>query len=178
MYRDKEHGQPIDTAGKYDSEAERTAQPPAYAYVAPPGERNSYGYWGGGIWHWLPQYLILSQMLHMSRPMVITSGDFDAYQAARRHGDIFYGRNDEYRAYRGGSGWSWGRSGSNSAPSSSSGGWYKERPKTWGSSGYGGSKYQSHGGYSGSKYQSRGGGFKSFSRGGGGMRSFGRGGRR
>jgi hypothetical protein len=165
-------------AGKFDSEAERSVQPPEYAYVAPPGQRNTYGYWDGGIWHWLPQYLILSQMLHMSRPVVITPGDFDAYQAARRRGDVFYGRNDEYRASRNGGGWSWGNSSSPSTPSSSNG-WYKERPKSWGSSGYGGSKYESRGGYSGSKYQSKGGGFKSFSRGsGGGMRSFGRGGRR
>jgi len=164
-------------AGKYDSEAERSVQPPEYAYVAPPGQRNSYGYWDGGMWHWLPQYLILSHMLNMSRPVVITSGDFDAYQAARRRGDVFYGRHDEYRASRSGSGWSWGSSSSPSSPSSS-GGWYKERPKTWGSSGYGGSKYESRGGYSGSKYQSKGGGYKSFSRGGGGTRSFGRGGRR
>jgi hypothetical protein len=167
-------------AGKYDSEAERSVQPPEYSYVAPPGQRNSYGYWDGGMWHWLPQYLILSHMLNMSRPVVITSGDFDAYQSARRRGDVFYGRHDEYRASRSGSGWSWGSSGSSSSPStpSSSSGWYKERPKDYGSSGYGGSKYQSRGGYSGSKYQSKGGGFKSFSRGGGGARSFGRGGRR
>jgi hypothetical protein len=167
-------------AGKYDSEAERAVQPPEYAYVAPPGQRNSYGYWDSGIWHWLPQYLILSQMLHMSRPVVITSGDFDAYQAARRRGEVFYGRNDEYRPHWGGTaggGWSWGRSNSPPNPTSSTG-WYKERPKTWGSSGYSGSKYESRGGYSGSKYQSHSGGYKSFSRGGGGMRSFGRGGRR
>ena len=155
-------------AGKYDSEAERSVQPPAYAYVAPPGQRNSYGSWDGGVWHWLPEYLILSQMLHMNRPVVITHGDYDAYRSARQRGEIFYGRNDEYRStWRGGSG---------TGPSSSSG-WYKERPKTYGSSGYSGSKYQSKGGFSGSKYQSRGGGFssKSFSR---GARSFGRGGRR
>lgn len=159
-------------AGKYDSEAERSVQPPAYAYVAPPGQRNSYGSWDNGVWHWLPEHQILSQMLHMSRPVVITSGDFNAYQSARRRGEIFYGRNDEYRSH-----WS---GGSGTGPSSSSG-WYKERPKTYGSSGYSGSKYQSKGGFSGSKYQSRGGGFssKSFSRGlGGAARSFGRGGRR
>ncbi len=150
-------------AGKYDSEAEHSVQPPAYAYIAPPGQRNSYGSWNNGVWHWLPEYLILSQMLHNSRPTVITSGDFDAYQSARRRGEVFYGRNDEYRPH-----WSPG-----SGSSSSSTGWYKEKTKTFGSSEYGGSKYQSKGGFSGSKYGSRGG---SFSRGLG--RSLGRGGRR
>ena len=188
QYRDAERtvGMTVERkpAGKYDSEAERVAQPPAYAYIAPPGQANQYGSWSGGVWHWLPQYLLLSQLLHMSRP-AITTGDFDAYQAARRRGEIFYGQNNEYRppswsAPRGGSGWSWGKGSASSTPGqSSSGGWYKERPKSWGSSGFGGSKYQSRGGFSGSRYQS-GGGFRSFggSAARGAMRSFGRGGRR
>jgi hypothetical protein len=167
-------------AGKYDSEAERTVQPPVYAYVAPPGQSNAYGAWSGGVWHWLPQYLILSHLLNRSQPN-ITSGDFDAYRSARRRGEIFYGRNDEYRppTWSSGSsrsrGWSWGSGSSPSSSSRSSSGWWKERPKTWGSGGFSGSQYKSRGTFSGSRFQSRG----SFSRGfGGAARAFGRGGRR
>ena len=189
-YRDAERkvGMAIEhkSAGKYDNESERTAQPAAYAYVAPPGQSNAYGSWTGGVWHWLPEYLILSHLLHSSRP-AITSGDFDAYQNARRRGEIFYGRNDEYRprwyghSDRGGS----ILGGSTTRPSSpgveSSGGWYKERPKpSWGERSFSGSRYESHGAFSGSRFQSRGSfgsAARSFSRGGAG-RMLMRGGRR
>ena len=32
-------------AGKYDTESERVAQPAGFAYMAPPGQSNQYGYW-------------------------------------------------------------------------------------------------------------------------------------
>jgi hypothetical protein len=189
-------------AGKYDSEAERVVQPPAYAYVAPPGQSNAYGSWSGGVWQWLPQYLILSQLLHASRGPV-TIADYDAYDRARRRGETFYGRNNEFRPQwrsRDDLGYArrpgvvggilgrareWARShesrGGPSYTNPSSGGWYKERPKpSWGDRSYGGSRYQSRGTYGGSRYQSRGTfGSRSYSRGfGGAARSFGRGGRR
>src|SRR5262249_3968080 len=66
-------------AGKYDSEVERTAQAPAYAYVAPPGQANAYGSWQNGVWQWLPQYLVLSTLLNATRSPV-TTGDFYAYE--------------------------------------------------------------------------------------------------
>lgn len=177
-------------AGRYDSEAEHVVQPPAYAYVAPPGQSNAYGSWNNGVWNWLPQYLILRSVLNASRGP-ITTGDYYAYDQARRRGEVFYGRNDEFRwrhsprtVPSGGGGIlgrarDWANSRSNGTvgiPTSPS------KP-SWGSGGFGGSKYQSRGSYSGSRYQSRGsfGGFgsRSYSRGfGGGMRSFGRGGRR
>jgi hypothetical protein len=125
-------------AGKYDSEAERAVQPPAYAYVAPPGQSNAYGSWSGGVWHWLPEYLLLSQLLHASRE-TITLPDYDAYRYARSRGEVYYGRNREYYSPRG-------------APQpSSSNGWYTERPR-----GFSGSQYQSRGSFSGSQYRSRG----------------------
>ena len=83
-------------AGKYDSEAEHVVQPPAYAYVAPPGQSNAYGAWNNGVWSWLPQYLILRSVLNASRGP-ITTGDYYAYDQARRRGEVFYGRNDEFR---------------------------------------------------------------------------------
>jgi hypothetical protein len=127
-------------AGKYDSEAEHQVQPPAYAYIAPPGQSNAYGSWSGGVWHWLPEYLLLSHLLNSQRSTVYVP-DYDAYRYSRDRGEIFYGRNREYynppRA---------------SAPQpSSSNGWYKERPR-----GYSGSQYQSRGSFSGSQYRSRG----------------------
>ena len=182
--------------GKYDSESEHVPQPPAYAYIAPPGQSNTYGGWSAGVWHWLPEYLILSHLLHGSRGPV-TAGDFEAYQGARRRGEIFYGRNNEYRPpvgeYRPPAGMYRPRGGlsgigsifGRSAPRSSDGGqssagWYKERPKpSWGDRGFNGSKYESHGAFSGSRYQSRGTfGARSYSRPSGGFRSMGRGGRR
>jgi hypothetical protein len=171
--RDDEHdaGMTIEhkPAGEYDSEAERSVEPPAYAYIAPPGQGNSYGAWAGGVWHWLPEYLILSQLLHASRGPV-TTFDYDAYQNARRHGEVFYGRNNEYqpRWYdRGASGPAYRGS------SESSGGWWKERPSSSGgnSSGdrsYSGSSYRSRGTFSSSQYRSRGsfasGALRSYSR--------------
>jgi hypothetical protein len=176
--------------GKYDSEAERSAQAPGYAYVAAPGQSNQYGSWSNGVWHWLPQYLILSQLLRSSHPP-ITTGDYLGYDRARRRGETWYGHSGQYRRPWGGSGWSSRTSAARRvldsiARSGSGGGWYKERPRkeerSFGSGGFGGSKYQSRGSYGGSRYQSRGGGFsgfgsRSYSRGFGG-RGFGGRGRR
>jgi len=155
------------SAGQYDAERERTAQPPAYAYIAPPGQANNYGSWSGGIWHWLPEYLILSQLLRSQR--TVTVPDFEAYRNSRQRGEVYYGRNNEYRPGWFGhtpSGPSYSRpppsASVNSSPSSSpSGGWYSERgpatrPTPPVNRGYSGSRYQSHGTYSGSRYQSRG----------------------
>jgi len=126
-------------AGKYDNEAEHTVQPPAYAYIAPPGQSNAYGSWSGGVWHWLPEYLLLSQLLHSSRT-TISAPDYDAWRVARSRGETFYGRRNEYytppRAPE---------------PPTSSKGWYSERPR-----GFSGSQYQSRGSFSGSQYRSRG----------------------
>jgi hypothetical protein len=162
-------------AGEYDSEAQRTVQPPAYAYIAPPGESNRYGSWSGGIWHWLPEYLILSQLLHASRGPV-SEPDYESYQNARRRGEVFYGRNLDFDFTRQSSekrpGYSYSRPPPFSAPSS--GGWYRERaPSSDGEQGYAGSRYQSRGTFSGSRYQSRG-----TYRSSGGMRSFSHAGRR
>lgn len=158
-------------AGKYDSEAERAVQPPAYAYIAPPGQSNQYGSWAGGVWHWLPEYLILSHLLRATQGPTI--GDYYAWEQARRRGEIWYGHSGGWSRP---GGWSWSRS--SGSPSSSSGtgtGWYKERPK-FGDRTFGSSSYRSRGTFSGSRFQSRGTfGSRSF---GGGMRSFGRGGRR
>ena len=147
-------------AGKYDSEAERTPQPPSAAYVAPPGLSNSYGHWTDGVWHWLPQYLILSQLLHMhmSRPPVITTRDYEAWRLPSRRGlppPVVTGPIPRTPPMP---------SGSIQSPGGqqSSSGWWKERPKpSWGDRSYDSSRYKNKGSYSGSRYQSKG-TFRSF----------------
>lgn len=178
-------------AGKFDSEAEKMIQPPGYAYVAPPGQANQYGSWNNGVWSWLPQYLILSQLLRTSSVPPISTGNYYDYDQARRRGNVWYGRNGEY-----GSTWSrnsgtvdrlrrWGSGTSSQGGGTISSG--STRPREgWntGGSTFGGSKYESRGGFGGSRYQSRPGsggsgfGSRSYSRGGSFGRGFGRGGRR
>ena len=154
-------------AGKYDSEAERVIQPPAYAYIAPPGQSNQYGSWAGGVWHWLPEYLILSHLLRSTQGP--SMGDYYGWDQARRRGETWYGNSGRS------SGWTWSRNSGSSSSSGTGTGWYQERPK-FGDRSFGSSSYRSRGTFSGSRFQSRGTfGSRSF---GGGMRSFGRGGRR
>ncbi len=136
-------------AGKYDTEAERAVQPPAYAYVAPPGQSNNYGSWSGGVWHWLPEYLILSHLLSTPRG-IVTAPDYQAYDGARQRGETYYPQN-------------YGRSVPRPAPGNYSSPGYTPRysrpppveaPEV--SHGYAGSQYESRGGFAGSRYQSRG----------------------
>ncbi len=187
-------------AGKYDNEAEKVLQPPGYAYIAPPGQSNQYGSWNNGVWSWLPQYLLLSQMLRTASYPPISTGDWTAYDRARRSGTPWYGRTGEYgRTWSGGTsttggGRSWSdRVRSWGSGTSDRGGttWTdstRPRKDTWntGGSTYDQSRYKSRGSFGGSKYQSRpsggfSGGFGSrgYSRGGSFSRGFGgRGGRR
>jgi hypothetical protein len=122
-------------AGQFDSEAENKAQPPGFAYIASPSQgSNQYGYWnhsgGETVWTWLPQYLIMRELLwgHSYRPIVIN--EYNGYQMARRSGQTYYGRE---------------------TPAS---------PPTYGSHGtftqqrYASSRYVQSGGYSGSAYSS------------------------
>jgi hypothetical protein len=184
-------------AGKYDSEADRNIQPPGYAYIAPPGQANQYGRWNNGVWSWLPQYLILSQLLRTTSYPPISVGDYYDYGRYRQSGTIWHGRSGEYGSTWSGGGrsgsWtdrlrSWGSGTSSQGGGTISNGSTRPRHDTWntGGSTYGGSKYESRGGFGGSKYQSRpsggfgGGGFgsRSYSRGGSFSRGMSRGGRR
>ncbi|HYP12823.1 MAG TPA: hypothetical protein VEQ63_02780 [Bryobacteraceae bacterium] len=169
-------------AGKYDNEAERTPEPPTYAYVAPPGQANQYGSWSNGVWTWLPQYLILSQLLRggggYNPP--IRYEDYRGYERARSRGETWYGHSGEYRRSP-----ATGSSARRALERARSGRSDDDSPAMARerSSGYSGSRYQNRGSYSGSRYQSRGGGFgsfgsRSYSRGGGGFGGFRRGGRR
>jgi hypothetical protein len=84
-------------AGLFDSEADTTPQPAGFAYIAPASqERNQYGYWAhtdhGTFWTFLPQYLLMRELLWNRdyRPVVVD--DFNAYRTARRAGRIYYGQ--------------------------------------------------------------------------------------
>lgn len=83
-------------AGLFDSEATSVPQPAGYAYIAPPSQgSNQYGYWrnegGSSVWTWLPQYLIMRELLwgNNYRPVVI--GDWDRYRTYERSGRTYYG---------------------------------------------------------------------------------------
>ncbi|MDQ6676433.1 MAG: hypothetical protein M3Z09_03960 [Acidobacteriota bacterium] len=84
-------------AGQFDSEAQNTPQPPGFSYVASPSVgSNQYGYWthsgGESFWTFLPQYLILRELLwnHAYRPVAAT--EYHAYRAAQGRGTTYYGR--------------------------------------------------------------------------------------
>ncbi len=84
-------------AGLFDSEAENTPEPAGFAYVASPAQgSNQYGYWshsgGESVWTFLPQYLILRELLwnHDYRP--VATDEYMAYRTAQRSGSTYYGR--------------------------------------------------------------------------------------
>src|SRR5580698_3682348 len=84
-------------AGLFDSEAQNQAQPPGFAYIAPPAVgSNQYGYWshegGQSVWTWLPEYLIMRELLwgHSYRPIYIN--EYSGYQTALRSGRTWYGQ--------------------------------------------------------------------------------------
>ncbi len=122
-------------AGLFDSEAQTTAQPPGFAYIASPSQgSNQYGYWthsgGQSFWTFLPQYLIMRELLwgHNYQPIYIN--EYNGYSTALRSGRTYYG---------------------NETPAS---------PPKYGSHGtfteqrYAGSRYVQSGGFKGSAYSS------------------------
>jgi hypothetical protein len=122
-------------AGLFDSEAQTTAQPPGFAYIAPPSVgSNQYGYWshsgGESVWTFLPQYLIMRELLwgHSYRPIYIN--EFNGYQTAVRSGRTWYGQESPA-----------------SPPKYGSHGTFTQQR-------YASSRYVQSGGYSGSAYSS------------------------
>ncbi len=123
--------------GLFDFEAQTTPEPAGFAYIAPESVgSNQYGYWthsgGQTFWTFLPQYLLLRELLwnHSYRPVVLD--DYRGYEIARRAGHTYYGQ-----------------------PSPAS-------PPKYGSHGtftqthYANSRYVQSGGFRGSAYASRG----------------------
>lgn len=170
--------------GKYEAETDKRVQAPGYAYIAPAGQSNQYGYWSNGVWSWLPQYLILSQMLRGPSYPPVRVDDYYNYDRYRTRGGTWYGRYGRTweRGGNSGVGGTLRRSIERYTRNEDSGVRSSSRPRerwTWGGSGssYSDSRYKSRGSFGGSRYQSRpsGSGFgsRSYSRGFG--RSFGRG---
>jgi hypothetical protein len=134
--------------GKYDIESERVAQPPGFAYMAPPGQSNRYGYWdnsgGHSFWVFYGQYALMRDLLFSRdyRPL-----DRYEYENYRRYED----RRQTYYGEGAGGGQKYGTAGSStqehySGSTFARGGGFKD------------SKYASKpGGYSSSKYASPGG---------------------
>jgi len=85
-------------AGKYDTEVDEVAEPAGFAYMAPVGQRNQYGYWdhsnGGNFWVFYGQYALMRDLLwgHSYRP--IPSYEWESYRTARSSGQTYYGRDE------------------------------------------------------------------------------------
>ena len=126
--------------GKYDVEADRVAQPAGFAYMAPPGQRNQYGYWdqrgGQSFWVWYGQYALMRDLLFNYRYVPLPSYDYYEYRDNRSRGQTYYGRDES------GSGTRYGSSGSTTA----------ER--------YSGSHYAQSGGFKNSPYASKSGNYR------------------
>jgi hypothetical protein len=83
-------------AGLYDSEAHQSPQPPGFAYVAPVEVgSNRYGYWTHSgsqtFWTFLPQYLILRELLRSHDYRPIYMDEYRGYSAAKAAGRTYYG---------------------------------------------------------------------------------------
>jgi hypothetical protein len=118
-------------AGLYDSEAVNTAQPPGYAYIATPEQgRNQYGYWAGGVWTWLPEYLVMRELFWGPRYQPIFINEYHGYQTAVRSGRTYYGQETP-----------------TAPPKYGSHGTFTEQR-------YSGSRYMQSGGFKGSGYAS------------------------
>jgi hypothetical protein len=120
--------------GKFDFEAERTAQPAGFAYMAPPSQqRNQYGYWdnrgGQSFWVWYGQYALMRDLFfnHQYRPL--DRGQYEDYRSYQSRGQTYYGRD-------------YGTQGQAT----------RER--------YSGSSYAQSGGFKDSKYASKPGGYR------------------
>lgn len=85
-------------AGKYDSEADRVAQPAGFAYIAPLSQgSNQYGHWehrdGRDFWVFYGQYALLRDLLfnHDYRP--IDHGEYQDYRSTWSRGQTYYGHD-------------------------------------------------------------------------------------
>ena len=95
-------------AGKFDSEAERVAQPAGFAYMAPLGQAsNQYGYWdhrdGRDFWVFYGQYALMRDLLFNRSYRPIERYDWEGYRSSWRSGRTYYGRDEAAGAPRYGS---------------------------------------------------------------------------
>jgi hypothetical protein len=84
--------------GKYDTEVDEVPEPAGFAYMAPVGQRNQYGYWdhnsGGNFWVFYGQYALMRDLFwgHSYRP--IPSYEWESYRTARSSGQTYYGHDE------------------------------------------------------------------------------------
>jgi hypothetical protein len=85
------------SAGKYDSESERTAQPAGFAYMAPQGQSNRYGYWdhsgGRDFWVFYGQYALMRDLLFHGGYRPIDYYEWRDYRTYVDTGRTYYGRD-------------------------------------------------------------------------------------
>jgi hypothetical protein len=86
-------------AGKYDSEAERVAQPAGFAYMASPAQgSNQYGRWehrdGRDFWVFYGQYALLRDLLFNRDYRPLDRRDYDGYRTSRDRGQTYYGQDE------------------------------------------------------------------------------------
>ena len=129
-------------AGKYDIEAERTAQPAGFAYMAPPGQSNQYGHWedrgdGHSFWVFYGQYALMRDLLfnHNYRPY--DRYEYYDYRTYHERGQTYYGRDEA----------------AGQAPKYGTQGTATQKT-------YEGSSYAKSGGFKDSQYASKPGGYK------------------
>jgi len=84
-------------AGVFDSEAITTPQPAGFAYIAPDSQgSNQYGYWthdgDHSVWTWLPQYLLLRELLWNHAYHRIVLNEYRGYRVAQQTGHTYYGQ--------------------------------------------------------------------------------------
>lgn len=124
-------------AGKYDSEADKVAQPPGFGYMARPEEgRNRYGYWNMGgpspVWIWYPAFSHFGSTFWGPSYYGPSVNEYRNYSTARSTGQTYYGVDSTSNRPK------WGTASDGTAQR------------------YGSSKYVSSGTYKSSKYQSGG----------------------
>jgi hypothetical protein len=96
-------------AGKFDHEATSLIQPPGYAHMCPVEQRrNHYGYWRqrGTVYHWYyyRPYYPMRTWLWGPTYIPVTGRTYNDYDAHRRSGRTYYGRDAAGRPLHGSSG--------------------------------------------------------------------------
>jgi hypothetical protein len=132
--------------GRYDAEAERVAQPPGYAYVAPYGQTNQYGHWdhhdGRDFWVFYGQYALMRDLLFNRDYRPFDRYEYEDYRNYRQRNQTYYGGG-------GGTG-----TATTSAPKYGTSGTVTQEH-------YSGSTFSKSGGFKDSKYASKPGGYRS-----------------
>jgi hypothetical protein len=85
-------------AGKYDSEADNVAQPAGFAYVAPAGQSNQYGYWnnsgGQSFWVFYGQYALMRDLLFNHSYTPLGRSEWNDYYSYQSRGQTYYGHDE------------------------------------------------------------------------------------